>query len=376
MMAPTEILAEQHFRTLSDLLSPLGVEVAMLKGDMKAAERREVIAGIESGEAQVVVGTHALIQEGVEFRRLGLIITDEQHRFGVMQRAALRGKAESPDVLVMTATPIPRTLSLTVYGDLDLSVIDEMPPGRLKVKTYWVPEDKREEMYNFIRREVASGRQAYVIYPLVEESEKLEDVRAATEMSEALKSDVFPDLRIGLLHGRLASGEKEDTMARFKALEIDLLVCTTVVEVGVDVPDATVMVVEHAERFGLAQLHQLRGRVGRSSYQSYCFLVADPKSDEGKRRIEVMVGTNDGFEIAEADLEIRGPGQLTGVRQSGMPDLKIANLLRDVDLLTLARTEAERMVEQDPNLDATDTRMLKEAIGKIWREDLEMISIG
>jgi ATP-dependent DNA helicase RecG len=376
MMAPTEILALQHFNTLRQLLDPLGVRVVMLRGEMRGSERKAALEAIRSGEAQVIVGTHALIQEGVEFHRLGLAITDEQHRFGVLQRAALKGKGISPDVLVMTATPIPRTLALTVYGDLDLSIIDELPPGRRKVKTYWVPEEKREHMYEFIRREILAGRQAYVVYPLVEESEKLEDVKAATEMAEYLGSEVFPDLRVGLLHGRLRPHEKEEVMELFKRGKIDILVSTTVVEVGVDVPNASVMVVEHAERFGLAQLHQLRGRVGRSAHQSYCFLIADPKGEEARRRVEVMVGTNDGFEIAEADMEIRGPGELMGTRQSGMPDLKLANLVRDADLLLLARDEARRLAEADPELRTSEHRMLREIIRRVWRENLEMLSIG
>ena len=377
MMAPTEILATQHFNTLDRLLRPLDVKVVMLRGEMRSSERRAALGAIRSGEAQVVVGTHALIQEGVEFNRLGLVITDEQHRFGVLQRAALKGKGfSSPDVLVMTATPIPRTLALTVYGDLDLSLIDELPPGRRKVKTFWVSEDKREEMYEFIRREVLAGRQAYVVYPLVEESEKLEDIKAATEMAEKLQNEVFPDLRVGLLHGRLRPQEKDEVMMAFKAGEIDILVSTTVVEVGVDVPNASVMVIEHAERFGLAQLHQLRGRVGRSAYQSYCFLIANPKSEEARRRVEVMVSSNDGFEIAEADMEIRGPGELMGTRQSGMPDLKLANLLRDADLLALARKEAQKLAEADPELKKAEHRMLREIIRKVWRENLEMMAIG
>ncbi|HID56172.1 TPA: ATP-dependent DNA helicase RecG, partial [Candidatus Poribacteria bacterium] len=377
MMAPTEILAAQHFNTLDRLLRPLGVNVVMLRGEMRGAERKKALESVRSGEARVIVGTHALIQEEVEFNRLGLVITDEQHRFGVLQRAALKGKGlSSPDVLVMTATPIPRTLALTLYGDLDLSIIDELPPGRRRVKTFWVSEDKREEMYEFIRNEVKSGRQAYVVYPLVEESEKLEDVKAATEMAEKLQNEVFPELRVGLLHGRLRPQEKDEVMEAFKGGEIDILVSTTVVEVGVDVPNASVMVIEHAERFGLAQLHQLRGRVGRSAYQSYCFLIANPKSEEARRRVEVMVNSNDGFEIAEADMKIRGPGELMGTRQSGMPDLKLANLLRDADLLALARKEAQRIVKIDPELKKAEHKMLREIIGKVWRENLEMMAIG
>ncbi|RKY00071.1 DNA helicase RecG [Candidatus Poribacteria bacterium] len=376
MMAPTEILAYQHYLTLSQLLEPLGLRVVMLRGEMRASDRREALEAIRSGEAKAVVGTHALIQEGVEFHKLGLVITDEQHRFGVLQRAALREKGISPDVLVMTATPIPRTLALTVYGDLDLSIIDELPPGRRKVKTYWVPEEKRPRMYEFIREEVKKGRQAYVVYPLVEESEKLEDVKAATEMARHLQEEVFPDLRVGLLHGRMHPAEKEEVMRRFKGGEIDILVSTTVVEVGVDVPNASIMVIENAERFGLAQLHQLRGRVGRSTHQSYCFLMADPKSEDARRRIEAMVRTNDGFRIAEVDLAIRGPGELMGTRQSGMPDLKVADLLRDVELLKLARAEARKLVEKDPLLLEREHRLLREMVRRMWRESLEMLSIG
>ena len=362
LMAPTEILAEQHFLTLHGLLEELGVAVVLLVGGMRSVARREALSAIESGEAHIVVGTHALIEEGVAFRNLGLVIIDEQHRFGVMQRATLQQKGLRPDVLVMTATPIPRTLSLTVYGDLDVSIIDEMPPGRRPIKTAWRSESKREEIFGFVRNEVGRGRQAYIVYPLVEESEK-SDLKAATESYEELRAHVFPDCRLALLHGRMRNEEKEAAMAAFKQHEVDILVSTTVIEVGVDVPNAAVMVVEHAERFGLSQLHQLRGRVGRGEHQSYCILIAYyPVSEEARTRLSTMARTNDGFEIAEVDLELRGPGEFFGTRQSGMPELRIADVLRDQKLLIQARKEAFALVEEDPHLELPEHARVKETL--------------
>ena len=306
IMAPTEILAEQHYLVLSRMLETLGIETVLLTGSLTAAGKRKVRERIESGEAKIAIGTHALIQEGVEFKSLGLVIIDEQHRFGVLQRAAIRDKGWNPDVLVMTATPIPRTLALTVYGDLDLSVIDEMPPGRRPVRTHWKTIDQRGNVYEAARKLVEQGRQVYVVCPLIEESEKLQ-AKAATDLAERLKNDVFPDLNLAVLHGRMKSAEKEDTMRRFRDGEIQILVSTTVIEVGIDIPNACVMLVEDAERFGLAQLHQLRGRVGRGEHQSFCVLIADPRTDEGRERLEVMSRSGNGFEIAEEDLRIRGP---------------------------------------------------------------------
>ncbi len=376
LMAPTEILAEQHYNTLTSLLYPMGIQVVLLRGDMRKSDKEDALIRIRTGEANIVVGTHALIQEGVEFANLGMEITDEQHRFGVMQRAELKRKGVNPDVLVMTATPIPRTLALTVYGDLNVSIIDEMPPGRQKIDTRWVPEGKRQDMYQFIEDQIAQGRQAYLVYPLVEESEKLEDLKAATEMAEHFQNDVFPHLKVGLIHGRMRAEEKQEIMESFKNNEINILVSTTVIEVGIDVPNASLMLIEHAERFGLAQLHQLRGRVGRSHHKSYCLLIANPTTDDAVRRMNAMTGTNDGFEIAEEDLAIRGPGEFFGTRQAGMPDLKVASLIRDAKLLEVAREEAFRIAAEDPALLKPEHQMLKRILREKWRENLEMVSIG
>ena len=383
LMVPTEILAEQHHQNLLGLLSPLGLKVVLLKSDLPKSERDEAMASISDGSANLIVGTQALIQEGVEFSNLGLVIVDEQHRFGVMQRAMLRGKGKSstdkhlsPDVLVMTATPIPRTLSLTVYGDLNVSVIDELPPGRQKIETQWVKEKDRGELYVELDREIKNGKQAYIVYPLVEESEKLEELKAATKMAEHIQNDVFPKLRIGLLHGQMKSVEKQDVMAQFNAKEIDILVATTVIEVGIDVPNATIMVIENAERFGLAQLHQLRGRVGRGSDKSYCYLVATPKTDEAYRRIQVMVRSNNGFEIAEEDLNIRGPGEFFGTRQSGMPTFKIANIISDAELLESAKKEAMNVIQKDPQLNQPEHQLMKLMLQAHWKGHLEIASVG
>ncbi|MDE0506776.1 MAG: ATP-dependent DNA helicase RecG [Candidatus Poribacteria bacterium] len=376
LMVPTEILAEQHAYNFSELLKPIGLNVVLLKGDLTKSEREAVLAVIADGSAQIVVGTHALIQEGVDFHRLGLVIIDEQHRFGVMQRATLRDKGVTPDVLVMTATPIPRTLALTVYGDLNVSVIDEMPPGRQTVGTKWVKEGQRAELYRGIEKSVQRGRQAYIVYPLVEESEKLEEIKAATEMAERLQCEVFPHLHLGLLHGRMRSLEKQEVMAQFKAKQIDILVSTTVIEVGIDVPNATIMVIENAERFGLAQLHQLRGRVGRGKHKSFCYLVPAVKSQDSVERMRVMTRTNDGFEIAEADLKLRGPGEFFGTRQSGLPNLRLANLIQDAPLLEAAKTEANRLAQADPGLRQPEHQLLKRLLRTHWKENLELATVG
>lgn len=373
LMAPTEILADQHYQTLRRFLEPVEVSPVLLRGEMSAPEKRDVLERIRTGEAPIVVGTHALIQEAVEFARLGLVITDEQHRFGVLQRARLQKKGILPDTLVMTATPIPRTLALTAYGDLSLSVLDELPPGRLPVQTKHFTEADRPHLYRFIESQLAKGRQAYVVYPLIEESEKLEDVQAATEAVERL-SRIFPHRRIRLLHSRLPAVEKQEVMRQFQAGEIDILVSTTVVEVGVDIPNANVMVIENAERFGLAQLHQLRGRVGRGKHLSYCALVGNPRTEEGKRRLAIMVETNDGFRIAEEDLLLRGPGEILGTRQAGLPDFKVGNLVRDGKLIEEARREAQRLIENDPDLQRHAT--LREQIRRHWREKLLLASVG
>jgi ATP-dependent DNA helicase RecG len=375
IMAPTEILAEQHLMTLGRLLEPLGVRAALLTSAVKGKARVEAAAAVESGEAGCVIGTHALVQGAVAFKRLGLAVIDEQHRFGVAHRAALRSKGESPDVLVMTATPIPRTLALTLYGDLDVSVLDELPPGRRPIATFARTGSKRRQIYDFLRAQIGEGRQVYVVYPLVEESED-SDLRAATEMAERLQRETFPERRVGLLHGRLGFADKERVMREFKDGVLDILVSTTVIEVGIDVPNASVMLIEHAERFGLSQLHQLRGRVGRGPWKSYCILLAGSTSEEGRRRIEAMTSTNDGFRIAEVDLELRGPGDFFGTRQSGLPEFRVADLLRDGAMLEEARREAFALVEADPKLLAPEHRGLRAGLLTRWRGKLDLAGIG
>jgi ATP-dependent DNA helicase RecG len=341
LMAPTEILAEQHVRNARKVFENTQYRVELLTGSMRAAEKRKVREDLAAGEISAVIGTHAVIQEGVDFEKLGLAVVDEQHRFGVLQRAELRARGYNPDILVMTATPIPRSLAMTVYGDLDVSVIDELPPGRTPVKTVVVGEDQRAGVYKGIEREVNLGRQIYVVYPLIAESEKL-DLRAATKMFEELRDKIFPKYRVGLLHGKMKPAEKEEIMRDFVAGVINILVSTTVIEVGVDVANASLMVIEHAERFGLSQLHQLRGRVGRGAEQSFCVLLTgDKKTAVAKERLGIMEETNDGFRIAEKDLEIRGQGDILGTRQSGIQTFKIGNIIRDLEILETARHEAE-----------------------------------
>jgi len=345
LMAPTEILAEQHFRNATALFRDQQIEIALLTGSLKAAEKRAVRTRIADGSARIVIGTHAIIQDGVNFARLGLAVIDEQHRFGVLQRAEIRARGLNPDILVMTATPIPRSLAMTVYGELDVSIINELPPGRTAVKTVVVGEDQRNGVYRGMRREIDAGHQVYVVYPLVEESER-SDLKAATKMFEELRDRVFPEIRVGLLHGRMKPSEKESVMRDFVAGTIKILVSTTVIEVGVDVPNASLMVIEHAERFGLSQLHQLRGRVGRGAKQSYCVLLADYKrTANAKERLAIMEETADGFKIADKDLEIRGQGEVLGTRQAGIRFLKIADLSRDRAILEDAREDAREIVE-------------------------------
>jgi ATP-dependent DNA helicase RecG len=376
VMAPTEILAEQHFMTFRQLLEPLGVPVVLLTSSLRSRDRGARRAEVAAGEAACVVGTHALVQEGVAFRRLGLAVVDEQHRFGVEQRARLKAKGEQPDLLVMTATPIPRTLALTLYGDLDVSVLDELPPGRRPVKTFARTETKRREIFAFLRDQIAEGRQIYVVYPLVEESEAL-DLKAATDMAHRLQREVFPDRVVGLLHGRLRFEEKDAIMRRFKEGAIDVLVSTTVIEVGIDVPNAAVMLIEHAERFGLSQLHQLRGRVGRGPWKSFCILLTAGKlTEDAERRIEAMVATTDGFKIAEADLQLRGPGEFFGTRQSGLPEFRVADLIRDASLLEQARSDAHAIIAVDPELRDPAHRGLRAALLSRWRGKLALASVG
>jgi ATP-dependent DNA helicase RecG len=370
-MAPTEILAEQHFITIRKLLEASRFRIALLTGATPAKKRREVQAELSGGSVHLAVGTHALVQDPVGFRELGLVIIDEQHRFGVLQRATLRAKGLHPDVLVMTAAPIPRTLALTTYGDLDVSIMREMPPGRFPIKTIAKPESRREEIYEFIRKQIDAGRQVYVIYPLVEESEKV-DLRAATEMADHLAQDVFPAYRVALLHGRLKQDAKERVMGAFARGEFDLLVATTVVEVGVDVANAAVMLVEHAERFGLSQLHQLRGRVGRGPHPSYCVLLYQyPLTEQGKARLKALTETTDGFVIAERDLELRGPGDFFGTRQSGMPTLRVGDLVRDHQLMEDARREAVAALD-----DVRQAETLSALVRTSWEQRFGLVGIG
>jgi ATP-dependent DNA helicase RecG len=370
-MAPTEILAEQHFFNIRRQLERSRFRLTLLTGATPARKRREILAELAGGSLHMVIGTHALVQEDVAFRQLGLAIIDEQHRFGVLQRATLRAKGLHPDVLVMTATPIPRTLALTTYGDLDVSAIREAPPGRLPVKTVAKPDARRDEVYAFMRGELDKGRQAYVVYPLVEESAKV-DLKAATEMADHLAQEIFPAYRVALLHGRMKSDAKDRVMRAFAARELDILVATTVIEVGIDVPNASVMVIEHAERFGLAQLHQLRGRVGRDARQSYCVLLYQaPLSDDSKARLRVMTETTDGAVIAERDLELRGPGDFFGTRQSGVPTLRVGNLLRDRTLMEDARREAASWLDE-----AGDQTEWLAGVRRSWAERFGLIGIG
>ncbi|WP_163989082.1 ATP-dependent DNA helicase RecG [Pyxidicoccus caerfyrddinensis] len=375
VMAPTEILAEQHERTFRKVLEPLGYKVGLLSAAGTAKSKRERRDAVARGDIHLAVGTHALIQQDVTFQRLGLAVIDEQHRFGVLQRHTLMSKGPKPDVLVMTATPIPRTLAMTLYGDLDLSVIDQLPPGRTPISTRVFNEKQRTRVYEAVASELAKGHQAYVVYPLVEESEKL-DLEDATQGVEKL-AQVFPQAKVGLLHGRMKGEEKDAVMEAFRGKELDLLVCTTVVEVGVDVPNASVMVVEHAERFGLSQLHQLRGRVGRGAAASYCYLIAGAaRSWESTERLGVMERSSDGFVIAEKDLEIRGPGEFLGTRQSGLPELAVANLARDGDLLSMAQAEARRIMEKDPDLKARENQGLVKALEERWEGRLALARVG
>ena len=373
IMAPTEILAEQHYFNIKSLINKLSLKVVLLTSSRKD---KEDIKAVEDGDANIVIGTHALIQDDIRFNKLGLAVIDEQHKFGVMQRGSLKKKGYNPDILIMTATPIPRTLAMSVYGDLDISVIDELPPGRTAIKTMKFYKSHRPEAFKLVKKEILQGRQCYVIYPLIEESEKV-DLKAATEMAEHIKKDIFPEYNLGLLHGKMKTEEKEAVMRDFKEGRINILVSTTVIEVGIDVPNASVMMIEHAERFGLAQLHQLRGRVGRGQYQSYCFLMAEyPLSDDAKRRLDIMVKTNNGFDIAEEDLNIRGPGEFFGTRQSGLPELKNANILRDVKILEAARREAFDLIKKDPVLSMPEHISLKTVLKQKWLEKLELGTIS
>jgi len=380
LMAPTEILAEQHFRKFREQLARLlhprrgwPLRVELLTGSITGKRREEILAALAAGDVDILIGTHALIQEQVVFHNLAVVVVDEQHRFGVAQRAALRDKGFDPvpHTLVMSATPIPRTLALTIYGDMDVSVIDELPPGRQPIKTYWVKPGARDRVYRFIADQVQQGRQAFIIYPLVEESENLEDVGAAVAEHQRLQTQVFPQFKVALLHGRLSSKEKDRIMRAFAAGQYHILVSTAVVEVGIDVPNATVILIENAERFGLAQLHQFRGRVGRGPYPSYCILVSDPSSDESSERMRAMEQTQDGFALAEIDLRLRGPGEFFGTRQSGLPDLRLARL-SDTRLLEMARHEAEKLLSADPDLNHPDHRLLARRVAEFWSREIDL----
>jgi ATP-dependent DNA helicase RecG len=376
LMAPTEILAEQHYSNVKNILGPLGVKVILLKGGQTQTERAQILSQIRKEKNAFIIGTHALIQQKVEFSRLGLAIIDEQHRFGVMQRGALIGKGPEPDVLVMTATPIPRTLAMTAYGSLDVSIIDEMPANRLPVKTVWRFDNQADKIYTFIKSRLKEGEQVYIVYPLVEESEKM-DLKAATEGYEELRKGVFKEFDVSLLHGQMKADDKEQVMKTFKEGRIQILVTTTVIEVGVDVPNATIMLIEHSERFGLAQLHQLRGRVGRGSQQSYCILkTAYSISEVGKLRVKVMTETTDGFIISEKDLEIRGWGDFFGKKQSGLPDFRLANPIRDREVLEKARKDAFRLVDDDPHLRKAGNAGIRKKISTEYADRLAMFKIS
>lgn len=376
LMAPTEILAGQHYISLTESLKDFGINVGLLIGSLTKKQKDTVLEQIKNNEIDILIGTHALIEDKVEFNNIGLVITDEQHRFGVMQRSKLSLKGANPDILVMTATPIPRTLALILYGDLDISIIDELPPGRQPIETIAIEKSKRDRAYNnLVRREVESGRQVYIVCPLVEESEAIE-AKSAVELVEELRAEYFHDLRLGLLHGKMKSSEKDEVMRLFKNKEIDILVSTTVIEVGVNVPNATLMIIENAERFGLAQLHQLRGRVGRGSHKSYCVLIYDSKTDVCRQRMAIMEETNDGFKISEKDLEIRGPGEFFGTRQHGLPELKVANLFKHIKILKLAQQEARYILGEDNNLQLKENMALKKEIIDKFKDTLKEISLN
>jgi len=374
-MAPTEVLAIQHYQSLTTLLKPFNIKVDVLVGSLTKKNKMKTLEKIKNQEIDIVIGTHALIQDGVEFSKLGLVITDEQHRFGVRQRVTLSEKGHNPDVLVMTATPIPRTLALILYGDLDISVVDELPPGRQEIRTNAVDISYRYRIYKFIKNEIAKGRQIYIICPMVEESEENDDLQAVTSYTEKLKREIFTDVAVEYLHGKMKAKEKRDIMANFVDNKIKVLVSTTVIEVGVNVPNATVMLIENAERFGLAQLHQLRGRVGRGKHQSYCVLINDSKSKVSQERMKVMEKTNDGFIISETDLQLRGPGEFFGTRQHGLPDMKIANLYTDIPLLKSAQTAAQAIVKKDPKLNKIENKDLAGQIIRIFKESSMSVTL-
>ena len=376
LMAPTEILAEQHYISLNETLSQFGMNIGLLVGSLTKKQKENILEKVKNKEIDILIGTHALIEDKVEFNNLGIVITDEQHRFGVRQRNKLSEKGYNPDILVMTATPIPRTLALILYGDLDISIIDELPPGRQPIETIAVYKDKRDKAYNsLVREEVEKGRQVYIVCPLVEESEAIE-AKSAVELVEELRSEYFSDLRLGLLHGKMKPSEKDEIMKSFKNRELDILVSTTVIEVGVNVPNATLMIIENAERFGLAQLHQLRGRVGRGKHKSYCILIYSSKSEVCSQRMGIMEETTDGFKISEKDLEIRGPGEFFGTRQHGLPELRVANIFKHMKILKLAQKEARYIISEDLKLQNYENKKLKQEVLKKFENRLEEISLN
>jgi len=374
-MAPTEILAEQHYKTLSAYFNKLGIETVLLTGSIKKKEREVFLEKIRSGNARIIVGTHALIQDKVEFNSLAFIVIDEQHKFGVMQRAKLKAKGITPDVLVMTATPIPRTLSLTFYGDLDVSVIDELPANRKNIKTALRTETDRTKVYDFIKKEISSGRQVYIVYPIINESEKL-DLKSAIKHYEILKEGVFSKYKIGLVHGKMNWHEIDSTIEDFKNRKLDILVATTVIEVGIDIPNATIMVIEEAQRFGLSQLHQLRGRVGRGAEQSYCILMAESRGEVSTERLKIMTETNDGFKISETDLKLRGPGEFFGIRQSGELNFTAADIVKDTELIQKAKDSAFKVINEDPQLRSYHNTVIREHFLTNYKDSLELIKIA
>jgi ATP-dependent DNA helicase RecG len=372
-MAPTEILADQHYQSLTELLEPFGIRVVRLTGSMTAAQKRKVNEQLSQGMADVAVGTHALISAGVTFFNLGLVITDEQHRFGVQQRSALSGKGAHPHVLVMSATPIPRTLALILYGDLDISVLDELPPGRQKVDTFALDESMRQRIWAFVRKLVGQGRQVFIVCPMVEENDELpQNLKSAQEYAKTLQNEVFPDLGVRCIHGKMKAKEKDAIMADFAAGAFDILVSTTVIEVGVDIPNAALMIVENADRFGLSQLHQLRGRVGRGQHKSYCVLFSDSQTQEAQARLKIMTETNDGFVIAQEDLRLRGPGDFFGSRQHGLPEMHVADLSADMRVLKLAQQEAQLTLANDPDLAQPENQPLKQRIHDVFQANTDM----
>ena len=371
IMAPTAILASQHLENFRDILENLGIRCELLISGITKKKKEDILERLKNGEIDILIGTHAIIEDNVIFKNLGLVVTDEQHRFGVKQRTKIAEKGENPDVLVMTATPIPRTLALILYGDLDISIIDELPPNRKKIETFAVNKSMTDRVNNFIRKQLEEGRQAYIVCPLVEENEEM-DLKSVEKIYETYSKEVFPDYKVDFIHGKMKQKDKDSIMERFKNKEIDVLVSTTVIEVGVDVPNSNIMVIENAERFGLAQLHQLRGRVGRGKYQSYCILKFEGKSDNVRKRMKVMCDTNDGFIISEKDLELRGSGDFFGTMQHGLPEFKIANLFEDVDILKLVQSVATKILLDDPKLEKQENRLLKELIKDKFTKRIEI----